>query len=87
MAWIEVRVEVYENPIHYYQSSAIRQSESVPIPRGSARAAVTKPKTGARYADPLDYAQHPYDSMKRFAQLLALRYDMLRTRHAYYRGN
>ena len=39
----------------------------------------------ARYSDPLDYA-HPYDSMKRLAQLLALRFDMIRTRHSWYRA-
>ena len=49
-----------------------------------ARAGVGRPKAGALYKEPLDYA-HPYDSMKRFAQLLALRYDMARTRHSYYR--
>jgi hypothetical protein len=65
--------------------SAIRQRQSLPAAAETARAGVLGPKAGARYADPLDYAQHPYESMKRFAQLLALRYDMARTRHAYYR--
>ncbi len=37
-----------------------------------------RPKAAARYS-------HPYDSMKHFARLLALRYDMARTRHSYYR--
>lgn len=42
-------------------------------------------RTSARdYVNPIDY-QHPYDSMARFAQTLALRYDANRTRHAYYR--
>ena len=36
------------------------------------------------YANPVDY-QHPYPSMARFADFLALRYDANRTRHAYYR--
>jgi site-specific recombinase XerD len=36
------------------------------------------------YANPVDY-DHPYASMKRFAEFLALRYDCNRTRHAYYR--
>jgi site-specific recombinase XerD len=36
------------------------------------------------YVNPVDY-QHPHDSMARFAELLALRYDANRTRHAYYR--
>jgi site-specific recombinase XerD len=47
----------------------------------------TPPKftTSARpYANPADYA-HPYDSLARFAQFLALHYDANRTRHAYYR--
>lgn len=42
-------------------------------------------RTTARdYSNPIDYS-HPFDSMKRFAQLLVLRYDANRTRHAYYR--
>ncbi len=65
-------------------TSAIRQSQILPDSSRSARAGVGRPKAGARYKEPLDYA-HPYDSMKRFAQLLALRYDMARTRHSYYR--
>ena len=41
--------------------------------------------TSARpYANPVEY-RHPYDSMARFAQFLALHYDANRTRHAYYR--
>ena len=40
--------------------------------------------TGREYANPVDYA-HPYDSMARFAEFLALHYDANRTRHAYYR--
>ena len=35
-------------------------------------------------ANPVDY-RHAHESMARFAQLLALRYDANRTRHAYYR--
>jgi integrase/recombinase XerD len=42
-------------------------------------------RTTARdYANPVDY-DHPYESMARFADFLALRYDANRTRHAYYR--
>jgi integrase len=42
-------------------------------------------RTTARdYANPVDY-QHPYPSMARFAEHLALRYDANRTRHSYYR--
>ena len=42
-------------------------------------------RTTARdFANPGDY-QHPYSSMARFAEHLALRYDANRTRHSYYR--
>ena len=42
-------------------------------------------RTTARdYANPVDY-QHPYPSMARFADHLALAYDANRTRHSYYR--
>jgi len=40
--------------------------------------------SGRDYANPVDY-EHPYDSMARLADLLALRYDANRTRHSYYR--
>ena len=40
--------------------------------------------TAREYANPVDY-QHPYPSMARFAEHLALRYDANRTRHSYYR--
>jgi Phage integrase, N-terminal SAM-like domain len=72
-----------KTPIHTPQP-AIRQPQNVPASGSGARATVTRPRAGARYSDPLDYA-HPYDSMRRFAQLLALRFDMVRTRHSYYR--
>ena len=67
-------------------TSAIRHAENLPVRGSAARAAVVRPKAGARYADPLGYPQHPYPSMQRFAQFLALRYDMIRTRHSYYRS-
>ena len=42
-------------------------------------------RTTARdFANPVDY-QHPYPSMARFADHLALGYDANRTRHSYYR--
>jgi site-specific recombinase XerD len=66
------------------RTSTIRQSQNLTASGGAARAGVGRAKAAARYADPLDYA-HPYDSMKRFAELLALRFDMIRTRHSYYR--
>ncbi len=40
--------------------------------------------TAREFANPVDY-KHPYVSMAQFADLLALRYDANRTRHAYYR--
>ena len=42
-------------------------------------------RAGRRHRDPLDYS-HPYDSMRRYAELLALRHDCGRTRHSYYRA-
>ena len=42
-------------------------------------------RAGRRHRDPLDY-EHPYDSMRRYAELLALKYDCARTRHSYYRA-
>ncbi len=47
-------------------------------------AASTIRTTPRDYVNPVDY-HHPYASMARFAQALALRYDANRTRHAYYR--
>ena len=47
-------------------------------------AASTIRTTPRDFINPVDY-QHPYASMGRFAQALALRYDANRTRHAYYR--
>ena len=40
---------------------------------------------GREAADPVDY-KHPYLSMAQYAELLALRFDAKRTRHAYYRA-
>ncbi len=39
---------------------------------------------GREHVNPVDY-QHPCAFLARFAELLALRYDANRTRHAYYR--
>lgn len=49
--------------------------------RGPAR--WPRPKHGK--SDPLTY-NHPYQSMRDFAELLALRYDYDRTQHSYYRA-
>lgn len=42
-------------------------------------------RAGQRHRDPLAYT-HPYDSMRQYAELLALRHDCARTRHSYYRA-
>ena len=44
-----------------------------------------RPKVGSSNRDPIDYESHPYSSMKRFAELLVLRFNTARTRHSYYR--
>ena len=80
-----MRFGAYEKHTKPY-STLRHPSRSKPVGfRLHRRASIVRLKAGARYSDPLDNAQHPYDSMKRFAQLLALRYDMVRTRHCYYR--
>lgn len=59
-------------------SASAGQASGEPLPFNH------RPNVGRRGRDPLDY-DHPYPSMKRYAELLALRYDQLRTRQAYYR--
>jgi integrase/recombinase XerD len=44
-----------------------------------------RPIAGRAQRDPIDYEVHSYPSMKRFAELLVLRFDTSRTRHSYYR--
>lgn len=44
-----------------------------------------RPLAGRAQRDPIDYESHPYPSMRRFAELLCLRFDAPRTRHSYYR--
>ena len=44
-----------------------------------------RPLAGRAERDPLEYLSHPYPSMRRFAELLYLRFDRPTTRHAYYR--
>lgn len=56
----------------------------------SSKSVVTQPAVSSRplghreLPNPLTY-NHAYESMARYAELLALRYDCNRTRHAYYR--
>jgi len=42
-------------------------------------------QSGRRDSDPLNY-NHPYESMRRYAELLALRHNCPRTRYSYYRA-
>lgn len=55
-----------------------------PPPRPSGPGVL--PHAGPRPVDPLDYPSHPYPSMRRFAEHLALGATMARTRHGYYRA-
>ncbi len=60
---------------------------SAPPPQGAVDGKAPKASSKRRsekYTDPLSY-QHPWPSMQRLAEILALRYDVLRTRHSYYR--
>lgn len=47
--------------------------------------AIIRPRAGQKRSDPLTY-NHPYDSMRRYAELLAVHYDCVRTQHSYYRA-
>ena len=64
-------------------SSGPQAADSPPDCPSAGKPAI-RVKAGGRYSDPVTY-NHPYDSMRRFAQLLALRFDMVRTQHSYYR--
>ena len=74
------------HPKHLQNARALRRAKTpdaagTPTPPPTASTIRTTPRD---FVNPVDY-QHPYDSMARFAQALALRYDANRTRHAYYR--
>jgi integrase/recombinase XerD len=74
------------HPKHLQNAKALRRDKTpdaagTPTPPPTASPIRT---TGREYVNPVDY-QHPFDSMARLAQALALRYDANRTRHAYYR--
>src|SRR5690606_32445348 len=71
-----------------------RQQDEIPDGRPSDKTADAgyrklppeyRPKAGRAQRDPIDYDSHPYPSMKRFAELLVLRFNTPRTRHSYYR--
>ena len=74
----------YEHPQHRAHSGPgcpSGQEYSQPYINAQHR---PRPNSGRRGADPLTYT-HRYPSLRRFAELLALRYPLERTRHAYYR--
>jgi integrase/recombinase XerD len=77
----------YTIPPQYLRHAKARRrtqtADSTPtsVPPPPAATVRTTPRD---FANPVDY-QHPYESMGRFAQALALRYDANRTRHSYYR--
>ena len=76
------------HPQHLENARALQRERARTAKRKPAPAAAQADsayRTTARdFTNPVDY-QHPYASMGRFAQALALRYDANRTRHAYYR--
>ena len=74
------------HPKHLQNAQALRRAKTPdaagkPTPPPTASPIRT---VGREYVNPGDY-EHPFESMARFAQSLALRYDANRTRHAYYR--
>ena len=74
------------HPKHLRNAKALRRSQTADsAPTSEPPSAASTIRTTPRdFANPVDY-QHPYESMGRFAQTLALRYDANRTRHSYYR--
>jgi integrase len=64
--------------IQAQSGSSTRQTTAQPLSFSN------RPDVGRRGPDPLEY-DHPYTSLRDYAQLLALRYDQPRTRHSYYR--
>jgi integrase/recombinase XerD len=71
------------NPDNTPKQSTNKDAGQGERPRGG----LPRPRrsTGKSERDPIDYANHPYPSMKRFAQHLVLSHDTARTRHSYYR--
>jgi integrase/recombinase XerD len=66
------------------ETTPIQSEKGSAPPPAAATPAATIRTTGREYANPVAYS-HPYESMARFAEFLALHYDANRTRHAYYR--
>jgi integrase/recombinase XerD len=69
------------NPSSIERGAAVlRQAQKPAFPQHG----IARPDVGSKGIDPLQY-DHAYDSLRGFAQLLALRYERGRTRHSYYR--
>lgn len=74
------------HPKHLQNAKALQRaktSEASEMPTPPPTAATIR-TTSRDFVNPINY-QHPFDSMARFAQRLALCYDAVRTCHAYYR--
>lgn len=78
-------------PVTHLTLAQPKPARDLPGSTPRVRSSIPKPssppgiRTRARdYPNPVDY-QHPYPSLARFADFLALHYDANRTRHAYYR--
>lgn len=67
-----------------YHTTNRNEAGSRAAGRQADSASAHRPDVGRRGPDPLDY-QHRYRSLGDFARLLGLRYNLARTRHAYYR--
>jgi len=74
------------HPKHLHNAKALSRAQTADsAPRSVPPPPASTVRTSPRdFANPVDH-QHPYESMGRFAQPLALRYDANRTRHSYYR--
>ena len=84
---------VSSNPRLHLNRTGRRRLPKVVVPRSGPSVPAPTPRpptppgirtTARDYANPVDY-RHPYPSMAKFADYLALHYDANRTRHAYYR--
>lgn len=64
---------------------AVMNNTKRPEQSKNPTASTINARAGRRHRDPLVY-NHPYDSMRRYAELLAVRHDSARTRHSYYRA-
>lgn len=74
------------HPKHLQRARALRRAQRGKLPEQPVPPLAATPiRTVSReFVNPVDY-QHACDSLARYAQMLALRYDANRTRHAYYR--